>query len=46
MPYKSISQERYFNANKAKLKAKGINVEEWNQATKGKKLPKKTKGKK
>lgn len=49
MPYKSLAQERYFNANKAKLKAKGINVEEWNQATKGKKLPKrskKTKGKK
>ena len=40
MPYKSQAQERYFNANRAKLEAQGVNVDEWNQASKGKKLPK------
>lgn len=40
MPYKSLAQERYFNANKAKLEAQGVNVDEWNAASKGKKLPK------
>ena len=39
MPYKSLAQERYFNANKAKLEKQGVNVNEWNSATKGKKLP-------
>lgn len=39
MPYKSIAQERYFNANKAKLERKGVDVDEWNAASKGKKLP-------
>lgn len=43
MPYKSLAQERYFNANKKKLEAKGVNVSEWNKASKGKKLPKKKK---
>lgn len=38
MPYKSLKQERYFNANKAKLEAKGVNVDEWNAASKGKKF--------
>ena len=41
MPYKSLAQEKYFNVNKKKLEAKGVNVDEWNQASKGKKLPKK-----
>jgi hypothetical protein len=41
MPYKSLAQERYFNANRAKLEAQGVNVGEWNQASKGKKLIKK-----
>jgi hypothetical protein len=40
MPYKSLAQERYFNANRAKLEAQGVNVDEWNKASKGKKLPK------
>ncbi|MDP9159473.1 MAG: hypothetical protein M3O09_04495 [Acidobacteriota bacterium] len=39
MPYKSLAQERYFNANKGKMVAQGVNVKEWNAATKGKKLP-------
>jgi hypothetical protein len=39
MPYKSVKQERFFNANKKKLEAQGVNVDEWNKASKGKKLP-------
>jgi hypothetical protein len=41
MPYKSVAQERYFNANRGKLEAQGVDVGEWNAASKGKKLPKK-----
>jgi hypothetical protein len=39
MPYKSLAQERYFNANRGKLEAQGVNIDEWNAASKGKKLP-------
>lgn len=39
MPFKSLKQERYFNANKGKLESQGVDVNEWNQASKGKKLP-------
>lgn len=39
MPYKSKAQEAYFNANKKKLERQGVNVDEWNQASKGLKLP-------
>ena len=39
MPYKSLAQERYFNANRGKLEKQGVNVDEWNAASKGKKLP-------
>lgn len=35
MPYKSLKQERYFNANKSKLEREGVNVDEWNKASKG-----------
>jgi hypothetical protein len=45
MPYKSLAQEAYFNANRSKLEAQGVNVDEWNQASKGKKLPKRAPGK-
>lgn len=45
MPYKSLAQERYFNANRAKLERQGVNVDEWNAASKGKKLPKRAKKK-
>lgn len=39
MPFKSKAQKRYFNANRAMLEAQGVNVAEWNKASKGKKLP-------
>ena len=39
MPYKSEKQRAYFHANKAKLEAQGVDVEEWDAASKGKKLP-------
>ena len=39
MPYKSKAQEAYFNAHKKELKKKGVNVDEWNRSSKGKKLP-------
>jgi len=41
MPFVSQAQERYFNANRGKLEKQGVNVDEWNQASKGLKLPKK-----
>jgi len=39
MPYKSKAQEAYFNIHKAELEKQGVNVDEWNKASKGKKLP-------
>ncbi len=44
MPYKSIAQERYFNANRKKLEAQGVDVDEWNAASRSKRLPKKAVG--
>jgi hypothetical protein len=46
MPYKSKKQAAYFNANKKKLEKQGVNVDEWNKKSKGKKLPKRVKKKK
>ena len=46
MPYKSKAQAAFFNINKKKLEKKGVNVNEWNAASKGKKLPKKAAKKK
>ena len=43
MPYKSKAQEKFFNVNRAKFEKQGVNVDEWNKASKGKKLPKKVK---
>jgi len=40
MPYVSDAQRRYFNVNRYKLEAEGVDVDEWNKSTKGKKLPK------
>ncbi len=40
MPYKSRAQAAFFNIHKAELERQGVNVEEWNRASKGKKLPK------
>ena len=39
MPYKSLKQERFFNVNRKKLEKQGVDVDEWNKASKGKKLP-------
>mgnify|MGYP003627880836 CR=1 FL=1 len=44
MPYKSEAQRRYFNANRDKLKGEGVDVDEWNASSKGKKLPEKVGG--
>lgn len=35
MPYVSEAQRGFFNANKKALEAKGVNVDEWNEASKG-----------
>lgn len=43
MPYKSQAQAAYFNIHKKELEKQGVNVNEWNEASKGKKLPKKVK---
>ena len=45
MPYKSQAQRAFFNANKKELQKQGVNVEEWNKSSKGKKLPEKVKQK-
>jgi hypothetical protein len=39
MPLVSEAQRKYFNANRAKLENQGVDVDEWNQASKGMKLP-------
>ena len=39
MPYKSLAQQAYFHANKDKLEKQGVDVEEWDQASKGAHLP-------
>ena len=41
MPFKSKAQAAYFNIHKKKLEKQGVNVDEWNQSSKGMKLPKK-----
>ena len=39
MPFKSQAQEKFFFANKKKLEAQGVDVDEWAKASKGMKLP-------
>ena len=46
MPYVSDAQRKYFNANKTKLEAQGVDVDEWNKASKGKDVPEHVKKKK
>ena len=41
MPYKSDRQRRYFNANRDKLESEGVDVDHWNEESKGKDLPEK-----
>ena len=43
MPYKSEAQRKYFNVNRKKLEAQGVDVDEWNSASKGKKMPERVK---
>lgn len=43
MPYKSRAQAGYFHTHKKQLERQGVNVNEWDEATKGLKLPKKKK---
>lgn len=43
MPYVSEAQRGYFHAHKAELESQGVDVGEWDRASKGKKLPKKKK---
>jgi hypothetical protein len=45
MPYKSKAQAAYFNIHRKELERQGVNVDEWNSKSKGKKLPKKAKRK-
>jgi len=45
MPYKSKAQAAYFNIHRKELERQGVNVDEWNSASKGKKLPKRKKKK-
>ena len=40
MPYESQAQEGWFHEHKEELEKMGVNVDEWDAATKGKKLPK------
>lgn len=39
MLYKSEAQRRYFHHNAEKLKTQGVDPKEWDDASKGKKLP-------
>jgi hypothetical protein len=39
MPYSSDAQRKFFNANRDKLEKQGVDVDEWNESSKGKKLP-------
>ena len=41
MPFKSKAQAAYFNIHKSELEKQGVNVDEWNKESKGKKLPNK-----
>lgn len=43
MPYKSRAQAAYFNIHKKELERQGVDVNEWNQASKGMRLPKRAK---
>jgi len=39
MPFKSEAQRRYFEANKAKLEKQRVDVREWEESSRGLKLP-------
>jgi hypothetical protein len=44
MPYASKAQAAFFNMHRKQLEKQGVNVAEWNAASKGKKLPGHAKG--
>jgi hypothetical protein len=39
MPFVSKAQQGYMNANRQKMEGQGVDVSEWNNASKGKSLP-------
>lgn len=39
MPYVSNAQRKFFNANRGTLEKQGVDVDEWNHASAGSKLP-------
>ena len=39
MPFVSQAQAGYFHTHKAQLEKQGVDVDEWDRATKGKHLP-------
>lgn len=39
MPFVSDAQRKFFNVNRDKLEKQGVDVDEWNKSSKGKKLP-------
>ncbi len=41
MPYKSKAQAGYFHTHAKQLAKQGVNINEWDKASKGLKLPKK-----
>lgn len=45
MPFKSKAQQGFMEAHRAQMEAQGVNMKEWEQASKGKKLPKRAKKK-
>ena len=46
MPYKSQAQAGYFHTHQAELEKQGVNVSEWDKASKGLHLPKRAPQKK
>lgn len=38
-PFVSEAQRKFFNMNRGRLESQGVNVDEWNKKSKGKKLP-------
>ena len=45
MPYVSEAQRKFFNANRKKLEDQGVDVDEYNRASKGKHLPQRSRHK-
>lgn len=39
MPYKSKAQAAYFNVHRKEMEKQGVDVDEWNKASKGTHMP-------